>query len=50
MQGKINLLKAKCNKNYNQKEVDNQLKKIEKNLEEIIYQKEKLELKKKSIN
>jgi hypothetical protein len=49
MRGKINLLKAKCNEKYNQKEVDKQLKKIEKNLEEIMYQKEKLEFKKKAL-
>lgn len=56
MQGKINLLKAKCKANYIQKEVDNQLNKIdnqlnkiEKKLEEIIYQQEKLELKKQAL-
>jgi hypothetical protein len=49
MVAKINLLKAKCNEKYNKKEVDKQLKTIDQNLEEIMYQKEKLELKKKAL-
>ena len=56
MRGKINLLKAKCNAKYNMKEVekhmkevDKQLKTIDQNLAEIMYQKEKLELKKQAL-
>jgi hypothetical protein len=49
MAAKINLLEAKCNEKYNTKDVDKQLKTIEQNLEEIMYQKEKLELKKEAL-
>lgn len=49
MVGKINFLEAKCKAKYNMKEVDKQLKTIEKKLNEIIYQKEKLELKKQAL-
>lgn len=49
MKGKIDYLEAKCKAKYNRKDVDKQLKSIEKKLNEIMYQKEKLESKKEAL-